>query len=316
MRKRITAVFIAGVMMLLTACSGSSPIMSSNKSENSVGYATPAPMATSVPQENYIKESGALDMVTGKGETSYSDETKRDVAEEADQKVIKTADLSLRTEDFGIFQGNLTNLVSSASGYFENLNVSVYDTVRDLRRGYITIRVPQENYARVMNGLDGIAKVMSKSESAQNVTGQYYDIESRMKAKQVEEQRLLELIEKAQRISDLIELEQRLSYIRTDIEVYKSRLNSIDSLASYSTINIDITEVKPEELIPVSDDLGTRIKNSFTSSVNAVVRFFEAVAVFLAAAVVPLFILAVPVVAAIIIWKLQVRKKKKAEKGE
>ena len=41
---------------------------------------------------------------------------------------------------------------------------------------------------------------------------------------EVEQDRLLEIMKKADKVEDLIKLEERLTQVRTDLEIYKSKI--------------------------------------------------------------------------------------------
>ena len=73
---------------------------------------------------------------------------------------------------------------------------------------------------------------------------EYVDFESRKTSLLAEEQRLIELLEKAENLTDVIQLEDKLSEIRYEIDRIESSLRTFDSLVSYSTITLNVQEVK------------------------------------------------------------------------
>ncbi len=171
----------------------------------------------------------------------------------------------------------------------------------------IILRVPRDQFDTVLKRVESLAKVVSSSQSAEDVTASYYDIAGRLETRRVEEARVLEMIPRAEKIEDLLALEERLGEIRTDIELYQSQMNNIDRLAAYSTIHVNLEEVPREEMIVVSDDLGGRLQLAFIRSVNNTVIFFQNTLLFLAEIFIPLLFAGLIAVVGIIIYK---RKKK------
>ncbi|MDR0957669.1 MAG: DUF4349 domain-containing protein [Clostridiales bacterium] len=233
-----------------------------------------------------------------------------------EQKIIKTANISVNIKNYSQSNEDIRNAVEACGGYIETSSSYIYYNSHDtnLQEGYMTLRVPQESYDSIISLISGLGKVTETNESAQNATTEYYDTEARLSAKQTEEQRLLQLLDKAETIDEIISVEERLAAVRADIEMYTSHIQNIDRSASYSTINVNLREVKDEVIEPVSDDLLSRIKNAFIGSINSVGRFFEAALVFVASAFIPIIIIAVFAVVIILILRNNKKKKNKKDK--
>jgi hypothetical protein len=197
----------------------------------------------------------------------------------ANRKLIKNANLSVETEEFDVLLAAIDQRVSNLGGYMENYNVynnSRYNSSSSNynRSASMTIRVPSVNYDFFMNEIASISNVLSRSESTRDVTLEYVDIESRRAALNIEYERLLELLEKAETIDDVIRLESRLSDVRYNIEWISSQLRTYDNLVDYSTIYLDISEVK--ELTPVKElTTWERIGTGFVNSLKNVGNGFK-----------------------------------------
>ena len=63
----------------------------------------------------------------------------------------------------------------------------------------------------------------------ENVTLQYVSTESRVKALETEQTRLLELLENAETMEDLLTIEARLTDVRWELENYASQLRVLDN---------------------------------------------------------------------------------------
>ncbi|MCL2463076.1 MAG: DUF4349 domain-containing protein [Defluviitaleaceae bacterium] len=238
--------------------------------ENSVGFAPemPAPNPAAAPDYN-----------SGSGVAS------------ADQKIIMTGSVNMQSDDFDGVSSSLRGLPAQYGGYIESSSLSQYQGAQ--RYFSVTMRVPRDNYESLKTAVEALGKVTSSSESSQDATSQYTDLQNSLQTQQIEEERVLAMIDKAQNVDDLLALEQRLGEIRTNIDVYQSQMTNIDRLADYSTLTVYLQEVTPVEMRLVADNLGGRIRESFVNSANGVARFFQNALVFLAGAAIWIAVIAI-----------------------
>ena len=116
----------------------------------------------------------------------------------------------------------------------------------------MTIRVPEDKLESFLAEVTNISNVVRRSDKVDDVTLAYVDLSSHKEALQTEQKRLLELLEKAQSVEDIITIEKRLSDVRYQIESMESQLRTYDNKVSYSTVYLEIDEVK--ELTPVKEE--------------------------------------------------------------
>lgn len=187
----------------------------------------------------------------------------------ADRKLIKTVNMSVETEEFDSLIARLEQKVASLGGYIENMNLynGSSRSGQRSRDASMTIRIPKENLSGFVSEVSEVSNVVSKSESTEDVTLSYVDLESHKKALQVEQERLLELLEQAVSMEDIIAIEERLSQVRYQLESMESQLRTYDNLVDYSTVYLSVNEV--ERLTPVEEvsDL-TRMGQGFVRSVQ------------------------------------------------
>jgi len=301
--------------LTLSACGKAADGNSMSLSYESSPY---APQATTSP--NYYDKAADMDygydgMMASPEETpAYNTKLTADVSNNTSavaRKVILNGFIDMQTENFADAAARLRSLTLGVGGFIESSNsyVNFSDGNRDYMYGSFTLRVPTESYEAVKADIEAVGQVVSTSDSSADATDEYYDSESRVKSLRAQETSILGMIEKAQKIEDLILLEQRLSEIRTDIELYQSRMNTIDRQASFSTIHVELTEVRVYESIKIAPKTTwEKIQNSFIGSINDILTFFEGLIIVLAYALLPLLLLAVLV---FIGWRLLRRAKRK-----
>ncbi len=198
------------------------------------------------------------------------------------QKLIYTYNYSVETKEFDSFYEKVNQKVIQTGGYIEHseTNGSAADGIN--RSANLTLRIPAEQMDQILTLLDSDANVTYQSRSSENVTLQYVDMESHLKALRTEQEALLQLMEKADKLKDVIALQSQLTQVRYEIESYESQLRTYDNLVDYSTLYLDIIEVERTTTVPSSkisffDEIGNR----FSDNVYALGQWLRALAVWL-----------------------------------
>ena len=228
------------------------------------------------------------------------------------EKIIKTGNVSLSTEQFDRDKLRLEALTREMGGFIESS--SIYNDGNNWRFEAV-LRVPSERFAEMKKAVEETGKLLSSSEQSENVTSQYYDMEGRLTIKRTEEERIIEMIEEAENVETLLALEEYLGNVRTDIELLESQIKDIDSLSSYSTLHVYLIEGVNIRLMADAGNFGQRLWQNFRSSASGTASFFESILVFLAGAVIPLGLIALLVYTVIVVkrrisYKLQVTSNK------
>ena len=259
--RKITSVLLALLLLLtLTACGASS------KSESAVVYNS---MAQAAPMEDAAAEMeiGYAETTAASGSLSGDSTSAAEVPTE--RKWIITMDISAETEDLDALLENLQQEIGSLGGYVEDQNIyngSAYAS-RRYRSASMTVRIPAEDVDRFAENVAGIANVVRSNKSLEDITLTYVSTESRVKALQTEEDRLLELMEQAETMADLLEIEARLTEVRYQLESYTSRLKVYDNQVEYATIYLSLEEV--QEYTPVAErTVWQRITEGFADSLE------------------------------------------------
>lgn len=257
--KKMTAILVTLCMLaaLLAGCGGAS------KSTQAFDAAAAAPAEAA---------NGAYyDMESAKSEDGgLTGDTDSTVLPEG-RKWIITVNMSAETEDLDALMEALNGKISGLGGYVEDqdsYNGSMYSS-RRYRSASLTVRIPAERVDEFTEEMSGIANVVSTNLSREDITLSYVATESRVKALQTEEARLLELMEQAETMADLLEIESRLTDVRYELENRASQLRLYDNQVDYATIYLSIDEV--QEYTPVEEPtVWERINGGFVSSVKGV----------------------------------------------
>jgi len=160
--------------------------------------------------------------------------------------VIRSGEIEFEVESFDSAAATITKLVMGIKGAFI-ATVNSEKLANGKVKGAITVRVPPEQ-------LDGLLLDLRKELTkggelkgsrigSQDITKQYTDLESRLKAARTMEQRLLQIIKEGKgEIKQLLDAEKELGIWRTKIEETEGELRYYSNLVALSTLTITLTE--------------------------------------------------------------------------
>jgi hypothetical protein len=183
---------------------------------------------------------------------------------EISQKIIKQASLRFETNDLDDTFAQIQKAVTANKGTIQN-DAEGKDYNNIYRN--LTVRIPSQNFDAFIKSIsEGVSYFERKEISAEDVTEQYIDLDSRLKTKRKLENRYLEILQKATKISEILEIEKQISIIREEIEAKEGQLKYLESRVSESTINIEFYKtIAEKEAIKTSygSKIWTAIKSGF-----------------------------------------------------
>ncbi|MCM1039562.1 MAG: DUF4349 domain-containing protein [Ruminococcus sp.] len=269
---RLMAILIT--LAILTGC-GTAYNDTGYKTESAYdsggGYATTdtaAAAETYVYEEDYSYAEAAEEGYEAEGAAEVLDEN----VQTAQRKLIRTVRMNVETENYDALLGSLQKQITDLGGYIEyqyQYNGSQYASYKDMRSAQLDIRIPASRLDEFIVMVGGQSNITNKEEQVEDVTLQYVDLESRKKALETEQERLLELLTQAESVEDIITIEQRLSDVRYELESMESQLRTLVNQIDYSTIHLNIEEVRqftPTEETSALD----KMKNGFVRSLYSI----------------------------------------------
>ena len=176
----------------------------------------------------------------------------------------------------------------------------------------LTIRIPVGEMDSFVDHVTGQTNITYRHETADDVTLSYVATESRIRALETEEARLLELMAMAKNMEDLLLIEKRLTEVRTELEQVTSQLRLYDNLIDFGTIHLNLQQVTKFTDTTQEPTVWQRIGSGFLESLEGIGDFFVEIFVWIVVASPYLAILAVGVIVIVLLVKKASRKHKKA----
>ena len=296
---KLAAAAVLAASLCLTACGGSS-------GTNSASYKEEAGAAGDYAYESYAAEEAAQaadgEEYTADGGSGGSTESA--LRAQDGQKIVYTGNLSIQTLEYEKSAASIRKKIKDAGGFSEAESERDNDYYWYSHSGgsgntrylNITARIPSEKFEDFINSLSGDGKVMSRSVNAENISQVYANKETYKKSLEKEQERLLEMMDKAQTIEEMITVESRLSEVERQLNVYKTDLAQMDKDVEFSTVYIELKEVKRYTEEVSSTTFGEELKYAFEDAISSFKNFCEGIILFVVRNFPYLIILAVIIV--------------------
>lgn len=220
-----------------------------------------------------------------------------------DRKMIYQANLQLEVEKYKESRSKIEELVKRTHGYI--LSSSDFENENE-KGGQLTVRIPQAGFHSFLNELEQYAtKIPTRNIVGQDVTEEYVDLTSRLKALQVVEARLLSFMSEAKKTEDLLKISTELGNIQQEIERIKGRMRYLDENISYSTIELSMVEKKfTAKLHDVGDEsTWNKAWIALNKSLLGILAFLNGLIVVIAAVLPILVLLAIIGIPGYLYWK-------------
>ncbi|MBE7536407.1 MAG: DUF4349 domain-containing protein [Anaerolineales bacterium] len=190
--------------------------------------------------------------------------------------VIQTVDLAIVVADPKTRMDEIASMAETLGGFVvsSNLYTTNYGAnYAEAPEATTTIRVPQEKIDDALKAIKKDAvKVNYENRSSDDVTSAYVDLQSRLKAKQAAEKKLLEFLDQATDTEGVLAVYIQLQQIQSDIEVLKGQIKYYDESVALSAISIRL--IAQETIQPVEVG-GWKLQGAANDAVQDLVYFTQ-----------------------------------------
>jgi hypothetical protein len=239
------------------------------------------------------------------------------LSQPTERLIIRDGSISMVVKDTYTAQQAIEEMVAEMAG--EGAYVVSSEEHGEVEEGspYITmsIRVPAARFDEAMNRLADLAvQVTARTESGQDVTEEYVDLNARLESLEATRERLLGIMQDTRTTDELLKAEQQLTQREAEIESIKERLQYLAQSARLARIWI---ELQPYVL---SQPVGTRWRpaeaargavETLTDSLQGLGDFL----IFFVIAILPWAVtlgLVVYGVVQLVLWRVRVSREKHA----
>ncbi len=207
-----------------------------------------------------------------------------------ERMIIRNGSLELVVRDTLATQEEIGLLVDRLDGYIVSSESYRYST--GLFRITLTLRVPAEQFNAAMTELRGMAtEVTRDSVSSEDVTQEYVDLESRLRALEAKAERLEALMDQAEDTEAVLAVYRELSSTNAEIEQVKGRMRYLERSATMSTITVQLT---PDQLAQPIEVGGWRPQGIAKNAIEALIgtlQFFAGALIWIVIFILPIVVI-------------------------
>ncbi len=200
-------------------------------------------------------------------------------SEDFKRRIVRTGEMELHVEDFSQVPSTVSELVNKYTGYIASSNVT--GSTGSTRHGTWTLRVPSERFEEFLDELEHSGELQSRHTNSREVTTEYYDVASRIRNQQSEEERLLKHLEGSTgRLDDILTVEREITRVRGQLELLQGRMRMLEDVTSLSTVTLTVREIlafTPAE----SPAFATRVSRTFETTKANLTATGQAIVIFL-----------------------------------
>ena len=223
------------------------------------------------------------------GSTSGSDPDSpaAEGSQSSSRKIVYTGSISLQSLEYEKSAGSIHEKITKYGGfieeevtsnddpywYYRNRPASSRDRAR--RNMNVTARIPADKFDAFMEDLKNDGQVTDTSVNARNISVKYATHDASRKALEIEQDRLLKMMDKAQTVEEMIAVEKRLTQVERELNDEKTQLSDMDRDVNFSTVYISLQAVFEYSEKVVEYTYGERLKQAFDRAISGFVEFWQ-----------------------------------------
>jgi len=182
----------------------------------------------------------------------------REPQEAPDAMIARTASIYLVVDDAVQATQGLHDAATSLQGIVTNETVSLPSDA-DGRRGTasVTLRVPADSLDAALTQIAALGKVTDRQITAEDVTSQVVDVDSRVTTMRESIARLQELMKQSGSVADIASVEAQLTQRQADLEALLAQQKSLSQRVATATITVSVRTVSTTEQPPSTGFFGS-----------------------------------------------------------
>ena len=164
----------------------------------------------------------------GPGNSSVTEQSSSQVVE---RKLIKRGNVNIEVQNLKNAQESVEKWCKDFGGYIESFS-------ENTNSANFNLRIPSVKFDEALNSVGEFGTVKSKNISTQDVSEQFYDLQTRLATKKVMKERLQTYLSQAKDIKDMLQIEKELNNTISEIESMEGRMKRLSGQIEYSSVNI------------------------------------------------------------------------------
>lgn len=159
-----------------------------------------------------------------------------------DRRLARTAQLAMVAQDVHEVTAQARRIAVAAGGYSGSERT-------DATSATLSLSVPSDKLDDVVGRLSGLGQVTSSQQTADDVTEQVVDVESRLETARRSVERVRALLDRATSLSDITSIESQLTSRESDLESLQARQKTLATRVAMATLSLAVTVAAPAPVV-------------------------------------------------------------------
>jgi hypothetical protein len=163
----------------------------------------------------------------------------RPAASAAQRHVVRTANLSVTVDEYGVFRDDLQQWLSQHSGRVDNASLTHREGV--VSWATLDLRVPASELDAFLGWSETSLELSQLGVSSEDVSETWIDQTAQITTLQATEQRLLSILQTdAASLADVLAVEKELWRVRGELEVIEARHRALADRVSMASVSMQV----------------------------------------------------------------------------
>jgi hypothetical protein len=170
------------------------------------------------------------------------------------RSVVYRGEITVRVKNVAAAVARAEGFATGVDGLIYSEETSTDPGRRQASQATMSLKVPPTQFRPVLNQLGGLGKQLSRSQTAEDVTSQAVDLESRLRSQRSSVARLQALLAKATTVGAIVQVEGELSQREADLEALEAQQKKLSELVDLATINVSFVAPDVKVAVVKTDD--------------------------------------------------------------
>ncbi|GAB3462890.1 DUF4349 domain-containing protein [Actinophytocola sediminis] len=213
-----------------------------------------------------------------------------------DRKLVRTATISLAAKEVGEVVEQARGIAGTEGGYAGREEVRA-------EAATLTLHIPSDRFDRALGELSELGEVVSRDQTAEDVTEQVVDLESRVATQRASVNRVRALLARAGTVEEIVRIEQEVTTREAELESLTQRQQALAGQVAMSTVTIEVSKSATAPPPPPEEEQAGGFIGGLSDGWGAFLAFGGATLRVVGAVLPFLLVLAIPGVPALRWWR-------------
>ena len=204
-------------------------------------------------------EAGGADSgggVTGRGAPNGQQDRTLARVLPGDRDIVYRGAITVRVRDVAAAAARAESLTLGVDGVVFSEQTSVDPDRRGYGEATLTLRVPPTEFSATLDALGELGRELSRTRTAQDVTTQLADVDSRVRTQEASVARVRALLGRAETIGEVVRIEAELADREADLESLQAQLARLQDVTDHASIDATFIAHRSPAPVVEQDDLG------------------------------------------------------------